>query len=355
MSESALPPLTAAAVSGDYRRALLRRLLLVAGLLALLALSLSLDVATGASGMPLAEFWRTLLEPSAADPATAVIVWDIRLPYALIAVGAGLALGLAGAEMQTVLHNPLADPFTLGLQPAAAFGAALALLLGISLPGIPASWMLPVNAFVFALGSALLLDLVARWTRMAASGVVLFGIALFFSFNALVSLLQFVSTADALQDLVFWLMGSLSRADWPKIGLIFAAFALILPWSLANSWRLTALRLGEDRAASFGIDVRRLRLTSLLRASLLTALAVAFVGTIGFIGLIAPHIARKLVGEDHRFYLPVSALTGAAILSMASVVTKNLIPGVIVPVGIVTALVGIPFFIVIVLRNGGRT
>lgn len=354
MTEHALAA-PAAAVSADYRRSLLRRSLLIVGLAALIFASLALDVTTGASGLSLAEFWQTLLRPAAADPSTAVIVWDIRLPYALIAVAAGLALGLAGAEMQTVLHNPLADPFTLGLQPAAAFGAALAILLKLSLPGVPAAWMLPANAFVFALGAALLLDGVARLTRMAASGVLLFGIALFFSFNALVSLLQFVSTADALQDLVFWLMGSLSRADWPKLGLLFAAFALILPWSLANAWRLTALRLGEDRAASFGIDVRRLRLASLLRASLLTALAVAFVGTVGFIGLIAPHIARRLTGEDHRFYLPVSALTGAAILSLASVATKNLIPGVIVPVGIVTSLVGIPFFIAIVLRNGGRT
>lgn len=355
MMEHAMAAPAASAISADYRRRLLRRLLLIAFLIGLIFASLTLDVTTGASGLPLAEFWRTLLDPATADPSTAVIVWDIRLPYALIAVAAGLALGLAGAEMQTVLHNPLADPFTLGLQPAAAFGAALAILLNLSLPGVPAAWMLPANAFVFALGSALLLDGVARVTRMAASGVLLFGIALFFSFNALVSLLQFVSTADALQDLVFWLMGSLSRADWPKLTLLFGAFALILPWSMANAWRLTALRLGEDRAASFGIDVRRLRLASLLRASLLTALAVAFVGTIGFIGLIAPHIARRLVGEDHRFYLPVSALTGAAILSLASCATKNLIPGVIVPVGIVTSLVGIPFFIAIVLRNGGRT
>ncbi|OWY37929.1 iron-siderophore ABC transporter permease [Xenophilus sp. AP218F] len=355
MSEACIAGLNAQAVSLDYRRAFRRRLLQLAALLALIAAGLALDVTSGASGMPLAELWRTLFDSAAADPATRVIVWDIRLPYALMAVAAGLALGLAGAEMQTVLNNPLADPFTLGLQPAAAFGAALAILLDVSVPGVPPEWVLSFNAFVFALGSALLLDLVARVSRMPTSGVVLFGIALYFSFNALVALLQYVSSAEALQDLVFWLMGSLTRASWPKLALLFAAFALVLPWALANAWRLTALRLGEDRAASFGIDVKRLRLASLLRASLLTSLAVAFVGTIGFIGLIAPHIARKLVGEDHRFYLPMSALVGAAILTFTSSVSKNLLPGIIVPVGIVTALVGIPFFIAIVLRNGGRT
>ena len=121
-----------------------------------------------------------------------------------------------------------------------------------------------------------------------------------------------------------------------------------------NAWKLTALRLGEDRAMSFGINVRRLRLTTLLRISIISALAVAFVGPIGFIGLVAPHIARMTFGEDHRFYLPASALIGALVLSIASLVSKNLLSGVIIPVGIVTSLVGIPFFVSIILRHRGR-
>jgi iron complex transport system permease protein len=164
-----------------------------------------------------------------------------------------------------------------------------------------------------------------------------------------------VATAEALQGLVFWTMGSLSRATWPKVAGLAAALALVLPFSRSTAWRLTALRLGEDRAASFGVDVRRLRLGALLRISLLAALSVAFVGSIGFIGLVAPHIARRMVGDDHRFYLPAAALTGALVLSLASVASKTLIPGVIIPVGIVTSLVGIPFFLAIVLRTRGRT
>lgn len=139
------------------------------------------------------------------------------------------------------------------------------------------------------------------------------------------------------------------------MGLLALAVACALPMALRRAWQLTALRLGEDRAASFGIDVKRLRLGTLLRVSVLSALAVAFVGTIGFIGLVGPHIARLLFGEDHRFYLPGSALAGALILSLASVASKNIIPGVLIPVGIVTSLVGIPFFLSIVLRrNGGH-
>ena len=199
--------------------------------------------------------------------------------------------------------------------------------------------------------SAMLLHFVARWGGMNASGVVLFGIALVFSFNALVSLIQFVASADALQGLVFWTMGSLGRADWTKVGVLLLVFALILPLSMRDSWRLTAMRLGEERAASFGIDVRRLRLRALVRLSILSALAVAFVGTIGFVGLVAPHIARRIFGEDHRFYLPGSALVGGVILSAASIASKNMVPGIIIPVGIVTSLVGIPFFLAVVFKR----
>jgi iron complex transport system permease protein len=328
-----------------------RRMLCVFVLLIIIIGSVLLDFTLGPSGLPLQELISTILHPESADATTSVIVWQIRLPYALIAVAVGLALGIAGAEMQTILNNPLASPFTLGLSQAAALGAALAIILDLSIPGVPAEWIVPVNAFFFALLSALLLDLVSRWGNMDTSGVVLFGIAMVFSFNALVALVQFVSTADALQGLVFWTMGSLTRATWPKVGMLFAVLAIILPLSLRNAWKLTALRLGEDRATSFGIHVGRLRLGSLLRISLLSGIAVAFVGTIGFIGLIAPHIARRLVGEDHRFYLPVSGLVGAVVLSLASVASKNLVPGIIVPVGIVTALVGIPFFIAIVFGS----
>ncbi|CAI1648445.1 FecCD family ABC transporter permease [Serratia proteamaculans] len=341
-------------VMGRYHHILRHRLLMM-GVLALAILgSLLLDFTLGPSGLSLSSLWQTLIDPATADAGTRVIVWDIRLPYALMAVVVGFALGLAGAEMQTILNNPLASPFTLGVSSAAAFGAALAIVLGIGVPGIPDQWFISANAFVFALSAALMLDGITRWTRVATSGVVLFGIALVFTFNALVSMMQFIASEDTLQGLVFWTMGSLARASWDKLGILLGVFAVLLPLSMMSSWKLTALRLGEDRAVSFGIDVRRLRLTTLLRISILSALAVAFVGPIGFIGLVAPHIARMIFGEDHRFYLPASALIGALVLSMASVVSKNLIPGIIIPVGIVTSLVGVPFFLSIILRHRGN-
>lgn len=337
----------------NYRAIIRRRVGLLALLVGLIIASMLLDFTLGPSGLSLDVLGQTLLHPQSVDAGTRVIVWDIRMPYALMAIVVGLTLGLAGAEMQTILNNPLASPFTLGVSSAAAFGAALAIVLGIGIPGIPAQWFISANAFIFALLAALLLDGITRWTQVATSGVVLFGIALVFTFNALVSMLQFIANEDTLQGLVFWTMGSIARASWEKLGILLLALAAIMPLSMLSSWKLTSLRLGEDRAISFGINVRRLRLTTLLRISILSALSVAFVGPIGFIGLVAPHIARMLFGEDHRFYLPGSALIGALVLSLASIVSKNLIDGVIIPVGIVTSLVGVPFFITIIVRHRG--
>ncbi|WP_161793605.1 FecCD family ABC transporter permease [Kosakonia radicincitans] len=337
----------------NYRAILRRRVSLLLVLAVLIVASMLLDFTLGPSGLPLDTLWHTLIDPASVDAGTRVIVWDIRMPYALMAIIVGLTLGLAGAEMQTILNNPLASPFTLGVSSAAAFGAALAIVLGIGIPGIPAQWFISANAFIFALLAALLLDGITRWTQVATSGVVLFGIALVFTFNALVSMLQFIANEDTLQGLVFWTMGSIARASWEKLGILLLALAVIMPLSMLSAWKLTSLRLGEDRAISFGINVRRLRLATLLRISILSALSVAFVGPIGFIGLVAPHIARLLFGEDHRFYLPASALIGALVLSLASIVSKNLISGVIIPVGIVTSLVGVPFFITIIVRHRG--
>ncbi|HGN1280432.1 FecCD family ABC transporter permease [Proteus mirabilis] len=338
----------------EYQRQILRRFFYLTILGGVLCSVLILDFTLGPSGLSLTELWNTLISPEIADAGTRVIVWDIRLPYSLMAVIVGMSLGLAGAEMQTILNNPLASPFTLGVSSAAAFGAALAIVLGIGIPGVPAQWFISVNAFIFALLATLLLDFISRWMRVSTSGIILFGIALVFTFNAAVSIMQFIANEDTLQGLVFWTMGSLNRASWDKLYILLVVLVIIFPLSLMNAWKLTALRLGEDRAMSFGINVRRLRLTTLLRISIISALAVAFVGPIGFIGLVAPHIARMTFGEDHRFYLPASALIGALVLSIASLVSKNLLSGVIIPVGIVTSLVGIPFFVSIILRHRGR-
>ncbi|WP_086646615.1 iron ABC transporter permease [Acetobacter sp. DsW_54] len=339
-------------IARTYQTALRHRSLVLAGLLGALALSVLLDCAVGPAELSPTTMLRAVFAPTGVDEQTSLIVWQIRLPYALMAACVGAALGLAGAEMQTILANPLASPFTLGLSAAGAFGASLAIVLGWHVAHMPDMWLTAGSAFVCAALSVWILDMLVRLRQGGTGTVILCGVALVFSFQALVALMQFVANEDALQNLVFWTLGSLTRATWGTLGLLAGALACILPFSLRAAWPLTTLRMGEDRAASLGVDVPRLRRAALLRISLLCALAVAFVGVIGFIGLVAPHIARRLVGEDHRFYLPASLLSGAFILSLAALVARVLVPGVVVPTGIVTALVGIPFFLVIVLRRG---
>lgn len=341
-----------------YRKVVSRRIAVVVILCCALACAFVADLVTGPSQLTAYDAVRGLLFPETLSGPMQVVVFGVRLPQALMAACVGAALALAGAEMQTILDNPLASPFTLGVSSAASFGAALAIVLNISLPGIEillgADWSVPFNAFLFAFLSVLMLQGLSRLRGNGSDSLVLFGIAMVFIFNALVALIQFVATQDALQQLVFWSMGSLSRANSSNLTILFVALCIVSLFSLRASWRLTAVRLGEDRARSFGIHVRRLRFASMLRVSILASISVAFVGTIGFVGLVGPHIARLLVGEDHRFFLPASMATGALVMSLSSVLSKLIVPGAVLPVGIVTALIGVPFFVSMIFFRRDR-
>ncbi|ROM69986.1 iron-siderophore ABC transporter permease [Pseudomonas brassicacearum] len=335
-----------------YRAQVWRKRLILVGLGLLLLFSVLLDLALGPASYGLEEVLGALFSPQSAAPQVRVVMWDIRLPVALMAVAVGAALSLAGAQMQTILNNPLASPFTLGISAAASFGAALGLAFGVALVPVIAQYMVPLNAFVMAMLSALLIHVLSLRRGMTSETIVLLGIALVFTFNALLALVQFFATEQAVAAVVFWTMGSLTKATWPKLGVICLVILITLPIFARRAWAMTALRLGDEKAASFGINVRKLRLQTLVMVSLLASFPVAFVGTIGFIGLVGPHIARMLIGEDQRFFLPASLLTGALILSASSVVSKTLIPGAIFPIGVVTSLIGVPFFISLIL--GGK-
>jgi len=337
-----------------YRRLLRRRLLLTICLGLLAALLFGVDLVSGPSSLTAWQTIAGLFDGSTLDAGQLVIIREIRFPQAAMAVLVGMALALSGGELQTVLDNPLASPFTLGVASAASFGAALGIVLGVSLPGIAPEWMVSVDAFVFSLASMGLLQVLTRVRGAGSEATILIGTALFFSFNALLALTQFLGSAQAVQQVVFWTLGSLSRSDGDRVAILAFVTLAVLPFSLLASWRLTALRLGEDRARSFGIDVSRLRALSLVRVSLLTATAISFVGTIAFVGLVGPHIARLLIGEDHRFFLPASALSGAAVMSAASIASKVVMPGVVLPLGVVTALVGVPIYIALIMARRTR-
>ncbi|MBX2806985.1 MAG: iron ABC transporter permease [Hyphomicrobiales bacterium] len=332
-----------------YTRLIKRRMIVVALFVIALMASFLLDIAVGPSHFPIADVFAGLFFPDSLNPPQQIILWNVRIPYAALAVVVGASLGLAGAEMQTVLNNPLASPYTLGVVSAATFGAALAIVLDPQRGFIGQHWFIPSLAVIFALLAAGLIQILARFYKASLDVVILFGIALVFLCNALVALLQFIANETVLEQIVFWTMGSLARATWLKIAIVALAFIAAFPLAMRQAWSLTALKMGEDQARGIGLHVEKLRLNVLMRVSILSAVAVAFVGAIGFIGLVGPHIARLAIGEDHRFFLPASALAGALVLSLASLTSKSLIPGLIIPVGIVTAMVGIPLLMALIL------
>ena len=344
---------TGAGAAPAYARLMARRLAwLGAGTLALAVLVIG-DVLTGPAFLEVGEVLAALVMPAAADQTVGVIVRSIRLPMTLMAVTVGAALGIAGVAMQTILGNPLASPYTLGVSAAAGFGAAVVILTGISLPVLP--WLtIPVAAFVAAAAASALVYGFARLRGMSPEVMVLAGIATLFLFQSLQSMVQYLAAPEVLQAIVFWLFGSLLKASWANLPITAAIVALCVAALVPDLWRLTALRLGDERAAAIGVDVRRLRIKVFAIVALLTAGAVAFVGTIGFVGLVAPHIARMLVGEDQRVLLPMAAVTGAVVMTGASVLSKLISPGAVVPIGIVTAVIGVPFLFALILRGRRR-
>lgn len=326
----------------QYRRLVLRRTVLFAALVLALIVSLLLDLAAGPANLDLAHIIAGLWQPESMELRYRIILFDVRLPDALIALAVGAALGLAGIETQTVLNNPLASPFTLGVSSFAALGASIAIVFAPSFPWLDDTFLLPLCALSFALASGLVVLFFSQAMGGSRENVVLFGIALFFLGEALTAAMQYIGSAEAVQDIVFWNIGNLTKAGWPEVAIVTTCFLVILPFSLRHVWVLTLLRAGEAHAGSLGLNLNRVRFWVILRVSILAAFAVCFVGVIGFVGLIGPHVARLLLGEDHRLLVPGSALCAALILSLASVLSKTLLPGVIIPVGILTALIGVP-------------
>lgn len=347
--------LPAAEGRGLYRALAYRRILLICGMVVALALSVAFDMALGPARYTLSQVLSALWDSASVDQQLRVVIWDIRMPVALMAVTVGACLSLAGAQMQTILANPLASPFTLGISAAAGFGAALALVGGIAIFPAAVQYMVPINAFLMAMLASLFIYGASTLRGVTVETIVLLGIALVFTFNAALALLEYLASEQALAAVVFWTMGSLTKATWTKVAVTALVLAFATPLFMRRAWALTALRLGDEKAASFGVNIRRLRLETLMLVSLLAAIPVSFVGTIGFVGLVGPHIARMLVGEDQRFFLPASVLCGALLLSTTSVVSKMLIPGAILPIGVITALVGVPFFFSLIFSSRRRS
>ena len=275
------------------------------------------------------------------------VVWEVRLPRILAAVVVGAGLAGAGVVFQGILLNPLADPFTLGVSSGAAFGASLALLAGLELAG---PYAVGLAAFAGAVATLLvvvrlsLVDGQVNPTSLILSGVIVAAIL-----SAGISLMKYLAE-EQVAVIVFWLMGSLVSKTWLEVGMVSAFTAAGLGVCLYYARDLNLVCLGERSARSLGVDTRRLRLTLLVAASLVSAACVAVAGIIGFVGLLIPHLLRMLVGPDHRWLLPASALAGGMLLLLADTLTRAVLPQE-VPIGVLTAVLGGPFFCYVFRRH----
>jgi len=340
-------------VSDDYtyQHLVSKRMTYLGSTFVVLVAAAFFDILVGPAFLPVREVLSVFFDHGTeVNSTTHVIVYQIRLPMTVMSIVVGASLGIAGMQMQTILGNPLASPYTLGFSAAAGFGAAVCILVGFQLPFF-AFLTIPVIAFVSAGFACALVYGFARLKGMSAEVMILAGIATLFLFQSLQSLVQYMASPEVLQEIVFWLFGSMLKASWLSVaisgGILVFCTALLLP----DTWKLTAMRLGDDRAQSLGVDVRWMRLKVFAIVSMLTAGAVSFVGTIGFVGLVAPHMARILVGDDQRLLLPASAGIGAVIMVGASLASKLLNPGAVIPIGIVTAVIGVPFLFFLLIRS----
>lgn len=337
----------------DYKKHSYRRIIFILIGLLICTVSFITDVIVGPASLTLRDMWLAVMQSPEVSKNADVIIWSIRLPTAVMALLVGASLGIAGAGMQTILDNPLSSPYTLGISAGAGFGASLVVVIGLSSLEFLGEFMVPFGAFVFADLTSFFIYSINKIKNFSSETMILAGIGMMFLFQALQSLMQYMATPEALQNIVFWTMGSLTKANWLSISIVLVALLVMLPLMMRESWRLTALKLGDEKASGLGVNVENLRVKIFLFISIITAVAVSFVGTIGFIGIVGPHIARMLVGEDQRYFLPLSAVCGMVILSLASIASKMLIPGAMFPIGIVTAIIGVPFFFSLVLTRKG--
>lgn len=310
-----------------------------------------INIFVGSAGLSLIEVISAILR---RDGSTNIlIVWQFRIPMALSAIFIGILLGIGGCEMQTILGNPMASPYTLGISSAASFGAALAIILDFSLISKFGNLMISLNAFIFSIIGSSIIFAFSKKYEADKNIIVLFGIALNFLFGSMTTFLQYIANENDLQSLMFWSFGDLNKINWSELLIIFVAMVIGIIIFSRNIWKLTAMSMGDISAISLGVDVNKLRRNTFITVAFLSAISVSFAGTIGFVGLVAPHIARLMCGEDQRYLLPISALTGGLMLSVSSILSKSLIPGTILPIGLVTSLIGIPFFIYLIVEKRG--
>ncbi len=326
----------------------------VVGLLAFLAL---FSLGIGAVNFSLRETVLALV--GKGTPMARTVIWNIRATRVLTAVLVGAGLAVAGAALQSLLRNPLASPYTLGISHAAAFGAAFSVVvLGAGSGGGAESGIVMTNpyitalsAFAWSLLAVLVVVLLGKYKNASPVTLILTGIALGSLFTAGYTVMQYFADQTQLSSIVFWTFGDVGRTNWTQLAVIGATVLPVALYFIYRGWSFRAMSSGDETAKSLGVNPARLRLVGTLFSGLATALMVSFVGIIGFVGLVVPHIVRRFIGGEERYLIPASCLVGSLLLLGSDTAARTVVAPVVLPVGILTSFLGVPLFIYLVLRG----
>ncbi len=337
----------------DYTKYIGKKVLFIVACAAGLVALFFVATAIGSSNLSLSEVIAQISSQSG-------IAWSIRLPRVLVAVIAGGMLAVTGAVMQCLLKNPLSEPYTLGISHAAAFGAAFAIMfLGAgamfssSRDAVVVSnpYTVTLCAFLFSLISTGIVLALTRLTKISPESIILSGVVIGSIFTAARTALQYFANDVQLASMVYWTFGDLSRITWDNLTLITVVSLPVIVYFIYNRWTYNSINAGVDTAKSLGVNVDRHITVGMMLSSLVAALIVSLMGVIGFVGLLAPHMVRRVIGSDHRFVIPASAVLGALILVLSDTVGRTLISPLILPVGIVTSFLGGPLFLILLVRG----
>ncbi len=352
----------AAAQAGtDYRIYARRKVLVIAGI-ALLALVLAIvAMGLGSADLTLGQVLRAIV--GMGDQRSEQIILHIRLPRVAAALIAGMGLAVAGCVMQNLLVNPLASDYTLGVSQGAAFGAAVGIVVfgagsvqsaGADAVLISSPYAVTIFAFLGAFSATLVILALARYRGVTPETMILAGVALGSLFSAAMVITQYFADDVQIASIVFWTFGDLGRASWRELAIIAVVTIPALTFFMVNRWNYSVLTSGDDTAKSLGVKVQRTRMTGMLVASLVASVCVAFLGIIAFVGLVAPHVMRRLIGDNYRFLIPGSAAMGALLLLASDTVSRTIIAPVTLPVGAVTSFMGAPVFLYLLMRGYRR-
>ncbi|MEM3386791.1 MAG: iron ABC transporter permease [Nitrososphaerales archaeon] len=338
----------------QYERLIAKRLLFLAFCAISLFFLIGLSLSLGSAQISLTEAYLVIFNKLGAgafevnEIAERVVIY-LRMPRTVMAALSGAVLAISGSTVITVLRNSLATPYTLGVSSAAGFGAAIAIILGRGI--IEGGLLIISNAFVLSLIPALVILLFSKKSWVSSETIILTGVAMNYIFSAANTLLQFFAESEAVRATVFWLVGDLARADWWQIPYVLGILVFLFLVNMRLAWDLNVMRIGDVAAKALGVEANKVRRIVLLTACLTTATVVSFTGAIGFIGLLSSHICRIMIGRDERYLIPASGLFGANLLLAADIVARRIMAPIMLPVGAVTAILGGPMLLFLLLRR----